>query len=282
VQHYFTSITLKPQHPDGRKLLGIAYYNIGQVEKAAEVFREWLEQQPDNPSARHYYAACSGVNVPDRAGDDYIEQCFDAFAGSFEEQLKVRLSYKAPELIVEAILKFLPPAASQFDILDAGCGTGLCGPLVVAHAARLVGVDLSAGMLQKAEGKECYDSLIKAELTAYLSAPEQVASYDVILSADTLCYFGPLESVIGAAYRSLRTGGMIAFSVEDGGERAKVTGYVINPHGRYAHDAGYVEKCLECAGFEVLGIEAAILRNEGGSPVHGLIVVGRAITKSRN
>lgn len=276
VQHYCTSITLKPQHSDGHKLLGVAYCMLGQVEKAAEVYRVWMAMQPGNPAARHYYAACSGENVPVRAEDDYIEQSFDAFAVSFEEQLKVRLSYKAPELIVSALLKYLTPAASHLQILDAGCGTGLCGPLVASYAAHLVGVDLSAGMLQKAEGKGCYDRLIKAELTSFLSLPEQTASFDVILSADTLCYFGPLERVAAAAHSALKPGGLIAFSVEDGGERAKVTGHVINPHGRYAHDAGYLEKCLECAGFEVFGIEAAILRNEGGSPVHGLIVVGQS------
>ena len=273
VKYYCTAITLRPQHPDGHKLLGIAYCTLGQLDKAAEVFRSWMVSQPDDPVARHHYAACSGVNVPERATDDYIEQCFDRFASSFEEQLKVRLSYKAPELIVSALLKYLPPA--QYDILDAGCGTGLCGPLVAAHAARLVGVDLSLGMLQKAEGKECYDQLIKAELTDFLGAPEQAANFDVMLSADTLCYFGPLEKVMKAAHNALRPEGLLVFSVEDGGERAEDAGHVINPHGRYAHASGYVRVCLENAGFEVLGIESATLRTEGGNPVQGLVVVAR-------
>ena len=35
-------------------------------------------------------------------------------------------------------------------VLDAGCGTGLCGPLLRPYAKRLVGVDLSSGMLERA------------------------------------------------------------------------------------------------------------------------------------
>ena len=35
-------------------------------------------------------------------------------------------------------------------MLDAGCGTGLCGPLIAPHARRLVGVDLSGQMLAHA------------------------------------------------------------------------------------------------------------------------------------
>jgi predicted TPR repeat methyltransferase len=276
IKYFCTSVTLRPQHPDGHKLLGIAYYMIGKLDEATEVYRKWLEQQPDNPLARHYYAACSGIDVPVRADDKYIEQTFDNFAGNFEEQLNNRLSYKAPELIVAALRKHLPQAAKQFDILDAGCGTGLCGPLIAAYAKQLTGVDLSAGMLQKAEGKECYDKLIKRELTAFLNAPEQAASWDVILSADTLCYFGPLERVIVAAQSALREGGLIVFSVEDGGERALPIGHVLNPHGRYAHHVNYVRKCLQDAGFAVLGVEHVTLRTEGGNPVLGLVVVGQA------
>jgi len=276
VHSYCTSITLMPQHADGHKLLGLAYSMIGKMEEAAEVYRKWMEQQPDNPLAKHYYAACSGKDIPGRAADNYIEQTFDAFAVSFEEQLKAKLSYKAPELITSALLKHLPTPEKQFDILDAGCGTGLCGPLIAFYAKRLTGVDLSLGMLQKAEGKDCYDQLIKMELTDFLSSHEQAASWDIILSADTLCYFGPLEKVIAAARSALRLGGLIAFSVEDGAERAVPLGHLLNPHGRYAHHAGYVRKCLLDAGFEILSIESSILRTEGGNPVNGLVVVGQA------
>ncbi len=135
VEHYCRSITLMPEHPDGHKLLGLAYYTIGQIDEAAEVFRQWLVQQPDDPLARHMYAACSGHDVPARAADDYIVQTFDSFAESFEEQLQTRLSYKAPELVVAALRRYLPPPARQLQVLDAGCGTGLCCPLISSHAA---------------------------------------------------------------------------------------------------------------------------------------------------
>ena len=274
VQYYCKSITLMPQHPDGHKLLGMAYYSIGQIEEAAEVFRQWLTQQPDSPVARHMYAACSGQDVPERARDDYIVETFDRFADSFEEQLQVRLAYKAPELVTDALRRYLPAPAKQLRILDAGCGTGLCGPLVAPYAARLVGVDLSVGMLQKAEGKGCYDRLYRIELTEFLRQPAEAGAWDVILSADTLCYFGPLEAVAAAAYAALRPGGLFAFSVEDASEEAP-DGHVLNPHGRYAHSAPYVRRSLEAAGFKVLGIDPAVLRTEGGKPVNGLIVVAQ-------
>lgn len=279
VQYYCKSITLMPEHPDGHKLLGLAYYSTGQLAEAAEVFRQWLEQQPDDPTARHMYAACSGRDVPERADNDYIVDTFDRFAESFEEQLKVRLRYRAPELVAEALSRYLPAPAKQLDILDAGCGTGLCGPLVAQWAARLVGVDLSVGMLHRAEGKGCYDQLYRIELTEFLRMPDEAGAYDVILSADTLCYFGPLETVSAAARQALRPQGVFAFSVEDAGDTAS-SGHILNPHGRYAHTASYVRDCLEGAGFRVLSIDPAVLRTEGGAPVNGLIIVTQAAPQS--
>jgi len=275
VEHYCRSITLMPTHPDGHKLLGLAYYSTGQLKEAAEVFRQWLAEQPDDPVARHMLAACSGEGVPERADDAFIVETFDRFADSFEEQLQQRLAYKAPQLVSAALGRHLPPPAGQLHILDAGCGTGLCGPLVKPHAARLTGVDLSVGMLQKAEGKGCYDHLYRIELGAFLAMPDEAAAWDVILSADTLCYFGPLEAVAAGARRALRPGGLFGFSVEDAGDRAP-DGHLLNPHGRYAHSAAYVRRCLEGAGFAVLGLDPAVLRTEGGKPVHGLIVAAQA------
>ena len=72
------AITLLPRDPEARKLLGIAYYTLGEIDKAAEVYREWLAVEPDNPVAVHHLAACSGEAVPERASDAYVARTFDA------------------------------------------------------------------------------------------------------------------------------------------------------------------------------------------------------------
>jgi predicted TPR repeat methyltransferase len=116
-----------------------------------------------------------------------------------------------PELVTEALREDgLRPGG--LDILDAGCGTGLCGALLRPFANRLHGVDLSPGMLEKARADGHYDALIECELTAFMDARPQ--HYDVIACADTLCYFGDLHSVVKAAGVALRMAGRFAFSVE--------------------------------------------------------------------
>jgi predicted TPR repeat methyltransferase len=269
VNHFFKAITLHPEDVQSRKLLGMAYYTTGQIDAAAEVFRKWRDEEPENHTARHMYAACTGVDVPERASDSYVEETFDSFAASFDAKLG-RLDYQAPQLVAQAVARALGEPRGDLAGLDAGCGTGLCGPLIRPYLARLVGVDLSARMLERAAGRNCYDELAKGELAAFLAAhPDQ---YDLIVSADTLVYFGALDGVFGNAARALRPHGRFVFTVEDAGEGPAPEGHRINPHGRYSHRRDYVERVLAAAGFAEISVEAAALRNEGGSQVAGLVV----------
>ena len=272
IRYYCRSVELMPGHPDGRKLLGMTYYTMGKIEEAAEVFRQWLSDEPGHPMAQHMHAACSGQNVPERAPDNYVEYTFDRFADSFETQLNERLQYQAPQLCAALLARHLPAPAHQFVVLDAGCGTGLCGPLVVPWARSLAGVDLSRGMLDHAKAKGVYSDLFKAELTEFLrESPDQ---WEVVLSADTLCYFGDLQPLMRAAGTSVRAHGTLVFTVEVLEEDQGLP-FRIQPNGRYAHTRSHVERVLVDNGFEVLEIARETLRQEGGSPVIGWVVAAR-------
>ena len=261
-------ITLRPKHPEARRLLALAHYTLGEVEKAIDVFDEWLREDPDDPIALHMLAACSGRDVPERASDAFIEKSFDSFAASFDAKL-ASLAYRAPALVTEMLSYAGVDASRSLDVLDAGCGTGLCGPLIAPYARRLVGVDLSEAMLARARARKVYDELAKRELTAYLR--DSPGAFDVIVSADTIVYFGPLQAIAAAAASALRPGGVLVFTVEELDDTASDAGYSISPNGRYRHSPGYVERVLADAGLRS-EIAPAELRLEAGEPVAGLVV----------
>jgi predicted TPR repeat methyltransferase len=262
---YFKVLALEPQRTEDRRLLAIAYCEVGERDKAIEIFEQWLKDDPTSPVATHMLAAVTGRNVPARASDAYVESSFDGFAESFERKLE-QLSYRAPALVGAALDGTRRPKTADLDVLDAGCGTGLCGRFIKPYARRLVGVDLSSGMLEKARQKELYDELVKAELTQFLR--DHAASYDVIVSADTLVYFGALEEVAVAASGALRKGGTLVFTVE---ALAAPDGFEIQTHGRYAHSQPYVIRVLNQAGLDT-EIAHADLRTESALPVAGLVV----------
>ncbi len=264
---YCKAITLRPAHPQAHRHLAIAYAEIGETQKAIEVCEEWVRNNPTDPRARHALAAHSGRNVPTRASDEYVQSVFDDYSDAFEAKL-ARLEYRAPALVCE-VLAGVAVADGSRDVADVGCGTGLCGPRLAPYARRLVGVDLSRGMLKLAAEKQVYQELIHAELTQYLR--EHPDEFDVIVSADTLVYFGALEQVAAAAAASLRPGGVLVFTVEEAGEQEHAASWVLCRHGRYAHGPEYVRRLLSDVGLDP-HIVRGELRLESGLPVAGLVV----------
>jgi predicted TPR repeat methyltransferase len=261
-------VTLRPKHKDARKLLALAHCTLGQIDEAVAIFTEWLEEEPESPIALHMLAACTGRDVPARASNGYVEATFDSFAASFEAKLE-RLSYRAPALIAAVLKDSGAEPSKRLDVLDAGCGTGLCGALVAPYAHRLVGVDLSEGMLAQAKEKHVYDELVKAELSEYLRTSRE--SFDLIVSADALVYFGDLESVVTAAAGALRLHGLFIFTLEHAITAGAGVDYRLEWHGRYSHTGSYVERLLALAGLQA-EIAHADLRTESGVPVAGLVV----------
>jgi predicted TPR repeat methyltransferase len=263
---YCKVITLRPKHREARKLLALAHCTLGEIDKAASILEEWLSEEPENPIARHMLAACTGRDVPDRAANGFIEATFDSFAATFEAKLQ-RLSYRAPALIGAMLEDSGVEHAPRLDVLDAGCGTGLCGAIVAPFARRMFGVDLSDGMLAHAKSKNIYDELIKSELTEYLR--DHSETFDLIVSADTLVYFGDLKGVIAALAGALRPNGLAVFTLERAvGDSVD---YHLELHGRYSHAQAYVERLLAFSGLQSKTIEAE-LRTEAGAPVPGLVV----------
>jgi predicted TPR repeat methyltransferase len=270
LEAFCKAITLNPKHPDARYHLAFAYSVLGERDKAIAVCEEWVARDPDNPRAHHALAAYSGRNVPARAADDYVQTVFDDFAEGFEAKL-ARLDYCAPSLVAGAVAASGVKPERALEVLDIGCGTGLCGPMLAPYARHLIGVDLSNGMLEHARQKQVYDELVHAELTAYLQQVDR--SFDVIVTADTLVYFGALDAVIAAAASVLRPGGVLVFTVEEDADGASDS-YCLRPHGRYTHRAEYVERLLSAAGLEPT-VGRAELRKESGRPVAGLVVTAK-------
>jgi predicted TPR repeat methyltransferase len=263
-----------PRFSRAYEILGLLLYRMGQPTHAAEVYRKWLEVEPNNPIALHMTAATSGEGVPERADDRYVSKVFDSFAESFDESLK-SLDYAAPRLLADALAQRTTFGEGAFDLLDAGCGTGLCGVLLRTSAKTLVGVDLSAGMLEKARTRGIYDDLVEAELCSFMR--EHPAAYDIVNCADTLVYFGALEEAVAAAATCLRPGGLFAFTLEAEPDDSEQR-YRIQQHGRYTHAANYVREVARAAGFQEPEIESVVLRKECGKDVKGHLVVARLAT----
>ena len=127
-------------------------------------------------------------------------------------------------------------------------------------------------MLLRAKSTGCYDALEEAELTGFIGSCKN--AYDVIVSADTLCYFGDLQEVMVAAAKAVRPGGFFIFTIERGeeGDDTMPADFRINPSGRYCHKESYVNRIVVEAGMQLRSVTHETLRQEMALPVFGLVV----------
>jgi predicted TPR repeat methyltransferase len=274
LQAHALGVTLAPRDVVGREEVLRSLAVLGHRDEAAVLWGEWLRERPDDPVAQHHHAASVG-RPPPRATNAYVATVFDDFAASFDAKL-TKLQYRAPELVVQALTELLDES-DWGTVVDLGCGTGLVGSLLRPRTGRLVGVDLSTGMLERARRRRVYDELVRAELVSFLHGRQ--ASFDVVVAADVLCYFGVLDDVISAAAAALRPGGVLAFTVEaldteqGDGPDGRSADWSLALTGRYAHAPRYVADAMTA--FDDVAIERCELRTEAGRPVAGLLVVGR-------
>ena len=267
---YRRALALRPNWADAHDNLGAVLYLLheqGGEEDAATLARLWRRDHPANPLARHIGAAIAGEEADPRAPDDYVRQTFDLFADEFDRKL-AELDYRAPALLAGLLSADHP--AGGLDVLDAGCGTGLCAKALRPHARRLVGVDLSDGMLQRARARGLYDELHAAELVGFLAAHRQ--AFDLVMAADVFCYFGVLDDALAAACAALRPGGRLAFTVEEL-DAADGRPHRVATHGRYAHAEAYIRTAVAGAGLILRRCDHDRLRFESGEPVTGLVVL---------
>ncbi len=263
------AVTCTTDYSRAYEALGLLLYQSGRLNEAANVYSDWYAREPSNPKAIHMAAAMSGGNVPSRASDEYVRMLFDEAAEGFDTSL-ARLEYRAPPAIAKALAQ--QAGGKMATVLDAGCGTGLCGPLIRELCGHLVGVDLSQKMLERARARNCYDELVVAELTAFLRQRPHV--FDAVVCADTLMYFGALESVFAAANASLCGSGWFVFTLESLDSQGS-DDYRLEVHGRYVHSESYVRHALVAANFGITALTRDTFRKERDQEVPGFLVIAR-------
>lgn len=222
-----------------------------------------------------FMAAAAGIDrtgsggPPPRSPASHVRRTFDAAAESFDERLVGCLEYQAPQLVRDAFAECLSSHVGALEVLDAGCGTGLCGPLLRPWAARLTGVDLSPAMLRQAMRREIYDELVEADLPDWLT--QRPEAFDLIAASDVFTYFGDLAPLLAAIAAALRPAGLAAFTVD----ASDLLDVHLRAVQRFAHRAKYVAATVRQVGLEVVLERECQLRVEHGQPVDGVLFAVR-------
>jgi predicted TPR repeat methyltransferase/TolA-binding protein len=253
------------QDPEAGLLAGRILHELGRNREAADAYRRTLALAPNSPRAALALAGLEGRASAPEAPQD-IGRRFDGGAAAYDAQLLRGLRYRGHVLVAEALQSVLAPR-QDFSVLDAGCGTGLLGPLLRPLAGRLTGLDVSGRMLDRARSGGAYDELVQAEILEF--AHDNPDRYEVLAAADLLCYLGDLEPVLAGLARCLAPGGVLAATLE----RLAAGEFAPGPSRRFAHSEAHLRRAASRSRLQVLRLGRDWLRFEGQRKVDGIICV---------
>ncbi len=271
IDWYRKAIATSPQFSAAHNNLCILLKQSGRREEAIVAYRQALEANPDNETARHMLSAQLGETT-ESAPPGYVRALFNGYSRRFEKHLNDALEYRTPSALLNLWTRSHPCPPMLQNLVDLGCGTGLAGMQFRDHARRLVGLDLSSGMIAEARKKQIYDELQESEIIEFLS--DHPDTFDGFLAADVFNYFGNLHPLFeGICRASRKQGAWLIFSVES----LSGSGYQLGPHGRFAHSNKYVHTLAQQTGLEVFAHHQENLRKEKGQWVEGLVYIMKII-----
>ena len=135
---YRQALALKPDYGEAHGNLGAAWRDQGKLTEALACYRKKQQLMPDDQETAHHVASLSGDNTH-RAPPQYVEGVFNNYADKFDAHLLGTLQYDVPQRLAEMVIRLSPPSPDKWRVLDLGCGTGLVGQALVAHAQTLSG-----------------------------------------------------------------------------------------------------------------------------------------------
>jgi ubiquinone/menaquinone biosynthesis C-methylase UbiE len=240
-------------------LSNLGHYLIGMEGLA--ILRTWLTGPKENVDAR-ICELTKFVSVPTQAPlsielqvpEKDLHEGYAAWAATYDSLPNPLIRLEEP--VVQALIAPLPPG----DALDAACGTGRHTAYLVSQGHRVVGVDTSVGMLEKARAKLPTVDLRTGDLSAL---PLETGSMDLAICTLALTHCADLGLPMNELARVVRPGGRVilsdqhptmtvlgaqAFFVAGDGSFAYVANY-FHPHSAYLaafETAGLaVQQCME-------------------------------------
>ncbi len=138
-----------------------------------------------------------------------LAAAYAKWAASYDRET-LALGYCLPFAVIAWLARYLSPDAGE--VLDAGCGTGLSGPVLKAIGYHpLCGMDMSPAMLEAAKARDCYDSVVKAELGKRL--PFTQGRFAGFISGGVFTAGHAPSSSLRELAMTLRSGGFGVFTV---------------------------------------------------------------------
>ena len=262
------ALSLKPNHAVSWNTRGNILIELERFQEAVASYDKALALAPELvPAADNRDLALFELRRLQRCPPGYIRQLFDEFSTDYDRKMLETLGYNG-HLHLRTLAHRTLARKEGWRILDLGSGTGLAGEAFrdLAEGGRLDGIDLSPRMIEAARLRAIYYDLIEGDIETILHVVER--TYDLILAADTMIYFGDLATILSGVARRLESGGFYLFAVE----AKEGEGWEQTEARRFRHSEAYLRAAAARVRLSFVDILPCVLRREGDDAVRGFAV----------
>lgn len=269
IDTYRRTLEMSPSYKAAYEGLGICYSELGEREQAIMCFNSYQNLDAgQNSEVKLRLASLNAGVMPEHYPDAMTLKTYEKKAQSWDADiLRPGMEFLGPLHVRETLEKLKLPQARQLDVLDIGCGTGVCGEYLRGYASHLEGVDLSPHMLAQARKKGYYNKLACADAISYMQ--ESKRTYDLIIASGVLILFGDLAPVFQAVARLLKPGAVFVFTLY----RSETEAVMVRYNLHFAHSAAYVRETAQTVSLQVSLLEQEVHEFDLGEPQPGWIVV---------
>ena len=215
------------------KLLGISQINQKKIDLGIKNLKISQKIKFDR-SIEHQIDILKGKEV-DTTPMEFIENTFDHYANKFDHHLINILNYSVPNFI-EKELNLIDKKIKFENVIDLGCGTGLCGKFLKNKSSNLIGIDISPRILEKADKKNIYDKLICSNFIDYLKKTS--SQFDLFVAADVFIYTGEISETFDLIKKRATKESYFIFSTET----LNQGNYKLQESGRFSHSENYIKQ----------------------------------------
>ena len=266
LEYFSRCLELDPTNIGAHLNLGSIFLKANAFTEANKHYQAALELRPNDPEIQYLLAAINNDQQPERAPERFLEHLFDQYSSYYDKHLTECLQYQVPKLIHQAVFTASDIPTAKWQILDIGCGTGLCGEEFKPQAKKLIGIDISQGMIDIANSKNVYDELQVGDISTLLSRYHNI---DLVTAADVFTYIGKLDEIFRLVHDCLAPQGLFVFSVEKTAEYP----FLLQKNTRYAHSEKYLNTLIADNQFATLDFANITLRFQHKKPVEGYLVL---------
>ena len=256
-----------PSSPTLRNAFGILQLNTGNLQGSRQTFENAILAFPKNFSAHQNLSlvllaegrAEDAVNSFSRGltrlepldfetkyqDHQHIGEIYNGLAQGYDASDLQRMWGPQTAQVIRAALG----QGKHGDVLDLCCGTGSVGAAISEQTDHITGIDVSAGMLDKARARGIYDQLICADICQALRSIDR--SFSVVTCSSALYHWANLTTFFDSVASVLLPNGHLIFSVDPASDEMDIGQ---SAPGEYAHSRSYIRRITTSAGFREISI----------------------------